>query len=83
MAGDPEDAIEAWERVHAAAVGAGEDERAADAAEQVATLLLYTGLLSPRGGGSGGPRSMLLEHPDSPVHGGLAIVHRLDGGALR
>ena len=35
MTGHPEVAIDAWERVHAAAVGAGEDEPGAEAAGQV------------------------------------------------
>ena len=50
MAGHPEVAIDAWERVHAAAVRAGEDERGAGAAGHVAALLLYTGLLAPARG---------------------------------
>jgi hypothetical protein len=47
MTGHPEVAIDAWERVHASTVRAGEDEPGAEAAGQVAALLLYTGLLAP------------------------------------
>ena len=75
LAGHPEEAIDAWERVHAAAVRAGEDERGAGAAEQVATLLLYTGLLAPARGWIQRAESLLVDHPDSPVHGQLAVVH--------
>ena len=75
LAGHPEEAIDAWERVHAAAVRAGEDERGAGAAEQVATLLLYTGLLAPARGWIQRAESLLADHPDSAVHGRLAVVH--------
>ena len=75
LAGHPEEAIDAWERVHAAAVRAGDDERGAGAAEQVATLLLYTGLLAPARGWIQRAESLLIDHPDSPVHGQLAVVH--------
>ena len=73
MAGHPEVAIDAWERVHAAAVRAGEDERGADAAGHVATLLLYTGLLAPARGWIPRAEDLLVDHPDSPVHGQLAV----------
>ena len=75
LAGHPEEAIDAWERVHAAAVRAGEDELGAGAAGQVATLLLYTGLLAPARGWIRRAESLLVDHPDSPVHGQLAVVH--------
>ncbi|HET6712652.1 MAG TPA: adenylate/guanylate cyclase domain-containing protein [Actinomycetota bacterium] len=75
LAGHPEEAIDAWERVHAAAVRAGEDERGAGAAEQVAALLLYTGLLAPARGWIQRAESLLVDHPDSPVHGQLAVIH--------
>ena len=74
MAGHPEVAIDAWERVHAAAVGAGEDERGAGAAGQVAALLLYTGLLAPARGWIRRAEDLLVEHPDSSIHGQLAVL---------
>lgn len=74
LAGDPEAAIGTWERVHAAAVEAHANERAADAAAQIATLLLYAGLLSPLRGWTRRAEDLLLDHPGSPVHGALAIV---------
>ena len=74
MAGHPEVAIDAWERVHAAAVGAGEDERGAGAAGQVAALLLYTGLLAPARGWIRRAEDLLVDHPDSSVHGQLAVL---------
>src|SRR5262245_1532865 len=75
LTGQPEEAIDAWERVHATAVRAGEDEGAAGAAGQVAALLLYTGLLAPARGWIQRAESLLVDHPDSPVHGELAVFH--------
>ncbi len=74
MAGHPEVAIGAWERVHATAVRVGEDERGADAAGHVATLLLYTGLLAPARGWIRRAEDLLVDHPDSRVHGQLAVI---------
>jgi class 3 adenylate cyclase len=75
LAGHPEAAIETWERVYAAAVEAGAEERAAGAAAEIARLLLYAGLLSPLRGWIRRAEDLLLEHPGSQIHGQLAVVH--------
>jgi class 3 adenylate cyclase/predicted metal-dependent hydrolase len=74
LAGHPGAAIDAWERVHATAVRAGGHERGAGAAGQVAALLLYAGLLTPARGWIRRAEDLLVDHPDSPVHGQLAVV---------
>ncbi len=74
LAGHPGAAIDAWERVHAAAGRAGEHELGAGAAGHVAALLLYTGLLAPARGWIRRAEDLLVDHPDSPVHGQLAVV---------
>jgi class 3 adenylate cyclase len=74
LAGHPEAAIETWERVHAAAAESGAKERAAGAAAQIAGLLLYAGLFSPLRGWIRRAEELLLEDPDSAVHGQLAVV---------
>lgn len=74
LAGHPDVAIETWDRVHAAAILAHEHERAAGAASHIAGMLLLAGLFAPLRGWIRRANDLLVDHPDSPVHGQLAVV---------
>jgi hypothetical protein len=67
--------IEAWERLHADAVRAGNDLAAAHAAVRVALHLLFdTALLAPIRGWAARTERLLEGHRDTPVHAWLAVV---------
>lgn len=74
LSGRPDVAVAAWERVHAARLREGDPEAAADAAAQIAVLLLDAGMFSPLRGWVGRADELLRDRPGSPVHGALAVV---------
>jgi class 3 adenylate cyclase len=74
LVGKPEEAIAAWEKVHNGRLHAGQPEEAAAAAVRIATILLDAPLLSPIRAWVRRAQTLLRDHPDSSVHGGLAFV---------
>jgi class 3 adenylate cyclase len=73
FAGHPEISREAWERIHAAALGNGRDHDAAGAALQVSGLLIDAGLFSPFRGWAARAERLLHSLPESELHGVLAM----------
>jgi class 3 adenylate cyclase len=74
LAGRPEAAVHVWERIHGAAVDAGDRVGAAGAAVQIAYFLLEAGLLSPMRGWIGRAEQLLEGQPESAVNGRLAVA---------
>ncbi len=73
LAGHPETARDAWERVHAERVRSGDDEAAGAAALQVAGLLLDAELFAPFWAWIG-RAGQLLPDEDTAAHGALAML---------
>lgn len=74
-AGQLDVAVETWERLHAQAVAAGNQQAAAGAAVRVAMSLLFdTGLMAPVRGWASRAERLLEGAADSPVHAWLAVV---------
>lgn len=74
-AGEVDITIDAWERIHAAAIARGDRAVAAEAATSVAMhLLIDTGLLAPVRGWTRRAARLLDADADTPIHAGLAVV---------
>jgi class 3 adenylate cyclase len=74
LAGHPEIAVDAWERVHAANVRAGDTAAAASSAVRVAFFLIDAGLLSPLRGWLRRADHLLEGQAENPMHGELAMI---------
>src|SRR5919108_1520410 len=74
LAGHPEVSRQAWERVHTDAVRGGDAVKAAEAALEVAFLLVDAGFVAQVRGWVGRADRLLENHPDSRLHGGVAML---------
>lgn len=73
--GDLDVTIDAWERLHATCVAAGDHASAAGAAVRVAMhLMMDTGLMAPVRGWLARAERLLDGHDESPIHAHLALV---------
>jgi tetratricopeptide (TPR) repeat protein len=78
-AGHLDMSIEAWERVHARAVGSGDWLAAAEAAIRVAMSLLFdTALLAPVRGWIKRAERLLENRGETPVHAWLAVARNYE-----
>jgi class 3 adenylate cyclase len=74
LAGHPEISRQAWERVHAHALRAGEPEKAARAALELGFLLVDAGLVAQVRGWLQRADRLLESRPESPLHGMAAML---------
>lgn len=73
--GDLDAAVDAWERLHADRLAAGETAAAARAAAMVALhLLVDSGLMAPVRGWIGRAERLVAADPNDPVHAMVAMV---------
>jgi class 3 adenylate cyclase len=74
LAGHPDVSRKAWERFHADALRRGDTSRAAEGALQLGFLLVDAGFVAQVRGWVGRADRLLEDHPDSPLHGGVAML---------
>jgi class 3 adenylate cyclase len=74
LAGHPEMALDAWERVHAANVKSGDTAAAAASAVRVAFFLIDAGLLTPLRGWLRRADQLLEGQAQSAMHGEVAMI---------
>jgi class 3 adenylate cyclase len=74
LAGHPEVSRETWERAYADAVRRGDTLKAAEAALELAFLLVDAGFVAQVRGWVGRADRLLENHPDSPLRGAAAML---------
>jgi class 3 adenylate cyclase len=74
LAGHPEAAVDAWERVHAANVKSGDSQAAAGSAVRVAFFLMDAGLLVPLRSWLRRVDQLLEGETENAIHGEVAMI---------